>query len=155
MLGRAWGLLGGVSAVLVLTAYLLTLAAGGWTPGADVATGPLHHTWRQATTRSFLAIVACQVGTAVAARTQRASLRRIGLTTNPLLAWGVTFELAFAAAVVFLPAAQRLFGTAAPEPWQLATLLPMPLLVWGVDEAWRWRRRVRAVPVAAGPRARP
>ena len=155
MLGRAWGLLGGLSAALVLTAYLVTLRAGGWRPGADVATGPLHHTWQQATTMSFLAIVACQVGTAVAARTQRASLRRTGLLTNPLLGWGIAFELAFAAAVVLLPAAQRVFSTAAPEPWQVALLLPMPVLVWGADEVWRWRRR-RARPTAApGPTARP
>lgn len=152
MLARAWGLLGGVSAALVLTAYLVTLTAGGWTPGADVSTGPLHHVWRQATTMSFLAIVACQVGTAVAARTQRASLRRIGLTTNPLLAWGVAFELVFAAGVVVLPVAQDVFATAAPSAWQLAMLVPMPFVVWGADEAWRWRPRH---PPAAGPRARP
>lgn len=34
---------------------------------------------------TFLGIVACQVGTALAARTDRASLRSIGLATNQLL----------------------------------------------------------------------
>ncbi len=141
MLARAWGLLGGVSAVLVMALFLATLRHGGWTPGASVSTGPLHHVWRQATTMTFLGIVSCQIGTATAARTQQASLAQIGVFTNRLLLWGIAFELAFAAAVVLLPPLQDIFGTATPEPWQLAALIPLPLLVWGTDEAWRWSRR--------------
>ena len=34
---------------------------------------------------TFLAIVSCQIGTAIAARTQRAALRQVGLLTNPML----------------------------------------------------------------------
>ncbi|WP_323099046.1 cation-transporting P-type ATPase [Intrasporangium sp. YIM S08009] len=146
MLGRAWGLLGGVSAALVLSLYLGTLLSGGWRPGADVSAGPLQLVWQQATTMTFLGIVACQVGSATAARTQHASLRQVGLFTNRLLWWGILFELAFAAVIVSWPPLQRVFGTAVPEPWQLAALLPLPFIVWGVDELWRLvmrRRRPR------------
>ena len=143
MLGRAWGLLGGVSAVLVLTLYLGTLLSGGWRPGADVSTGPLQLVWQQATTMTFLGIVACQVGSATAARTQHASLRQVGLFTNRLLWWGILFELVFAAVIVSWPPLQRVFGTAVPEAWQLAALLPLPFVVWGVDELWRLGRRRR------------
>ena len=100
MLLRAWGVLGGVSAVLVLLAFGLTLHAGGWRFGDPVESGPLHEVWRQATTMTFLGIVACQIGTGLAARTQRASLRQIGLTSNRLLLWGFAAELVFAAALV-------------------------------------------------------
>jgi magnesium-transporting ATPase (P-type) len=149
MLARAWGLLGGVSAVLVTGAFLVTLLHGGWTLGADVDSGRLHHVWQQATTMTFLGIVACQVGTAVAARTQHSSLRQVGFTSNPLLLWGIAFELVFASAVVAVPVLQRAFGTATPEPWLLLLLLPFPVLVWGVDETWRWwRRRTARMPVA-------
>jgi calcium-translocating P-type ATPase len=145
MLLRAWLLLGGVSAVLVMGAFFLTLHAGGWHPGAPVGPGTaLHDTWRQATTMTFLGIVACQVGTAFAARTQAASLRSVGLLSNRLLLWGIALELAFATAVVTVPALQRVFGTAPPPVHLLAVLLPFPLVVWGVDELWRWHRR-RAV----------
>jgi calcium-translocating P-type ATPase len=144
MLGRAWGLMGGVSAVLVMTLFIVTLIEGGWTLGADVSSGPLAAVWRQATTMTFLGIVACQIGTAMASRTERASLRQIGLTTNPMLLWGIAFEIAFAALVVTLPAMQQVFNTAVPEPWLLVALLPLPVIVWGVDEIWRWRRRVTA-----------
>jgi magnesium-transporting ATPase (P-type) len=141
MLVRAWLLLGGVSAVLVTGLFLLTLHQGGWTPGADVSSGHMHHVWEQATTMTFLGIVLCQVGTAFAARTQHASLRSIGLTTNPLLLWGILFELVFAAVVVGLPWCQTVFGTAVPPPGPLALLLPLPFLVWGVDEVFRALRR--------------
>jgi magnesium-transporting ATPase (P-type) len=143
MLLRAWGLLGGVSAVLVLLGFFLALQAGGWYLGADTGAGTaLHHTWQQATTMTFLGIVACQIGTAFAARTDRASLRSIGLTSNRLLLWGVAFEVVFAAAVVGLPALRDVFGTAVPQPAQLVLLIPFPMVVWGVDELWRaWRRR--------------
>ena len=154
MLVRAWGLLGGVSALLVTGLFLLTLVSGGWSPGDPTTSGPLEHVWRQATTMTFLGIVACQIGTAVAARTQHASLRQVGLRTNPLLLWGIVFEIAFAAAVVTIPAVQPVVGTAVPDAWLLALLLPLPVAVWGVDELWRWsgRRASRAGgPDPAGP----
>ncbi|HET8560765.1 MAG TPA: cation-transporting P-type ATPase [Marmoricola sp.] len=144
MLARAWGLLGGVSAALVVTMFLLTLHQGDWQLGESVGHGVTQHVWEQATTMSFLAIVACQIGTALAARTQTASLRQVGLTTNPLLLWGILFEVGFAAAVVLLPFLQPVFGTAVPTTGQLLALLPLPVIVWGVDEAWRWARRRRA-----------
>jgi calcium-translocating P-type ATPase len=144
MLGRAWGLLGGLSAVFVIALFLLTLHQGGWRPGMAVS-GAIQHVWEQATTMSFLAIVACQIGTAVAARTQAASLRQIGLRTNSLLLWGIGFEIAFAAAVVLLPFLRPVFGTAVPSLGQLLALVPLPFLIWGADELWRWTRRRRAV----------
>ncbi|WP_084793716.1 cation-translocating P-type ATPase [Actinokineospora bangkokensis] len=153
MLARAWGLLGGLSAVLVLGGYFLVLLDGGWTPGAPTGAGtPLHHLWQQATTMSFLGIVACQIGTAFAARTDRAPLRAVGLTSNRLLLLGVAFEVAFSAALVAVPALAGLFGTATPPARLLPVLLAFPVLVWGADEvlrAWlrgRERRRTQAGP---------
>jgi len=145
MLVRAWGLLGGVSAGLVLLAFFGTLLGGGWRWG-DAVTGPVsHHVWQQATTMTFLAIVACQIGTAVAARTRYASLWAVGLRTNPLLLWGIGFEVVFAAMVVTVPGLTTIFGTARPHWWALAALVPMPFVVWGVDELARARRRRRAM----------
>jgi magnesium-transporting ATPase (P-type) len=145
MILRAWLLLGGVSAVLVMGAYFLTLHVGGWYPGAPTDPGsPLHHVWQQATTMTFLGIVACQVGTAFAARTHTASLRAVGTATNRLLLRGIAFELVFAAAVVTVPVLQRIFGTAPPPLQVLSVLLAFPFIVWGTDELWRWARRRRA-----------
>jgi magnesium-transporting ATPase (P-type) len=143
MLRRAWGLLGATSAVLVLALFLVSLVQNGWHLGDDVSSGPLHHVWQQATTMTFLGIVACQIGTAVASRTQHASLREVGLTTNPLLLWGIAFEVVFAGALVAIPALRPVFGTAVPSTWQLLALVPLPFVVWGLDELWRWSLRRR------------
>jgi calcium-translocating P-type ATPase len=146
MLARAWGLLGGVSAVLVSSAFFVTLLAGGWHFGANTNSGALHEAWVQATTMTFLGIVACQIGTAFAARTQTESLLRIGIGTNRLLLWGIAFEIAFSLALVYAPPLEGVFGTAPPEPWLLPMLLPYPFVVWGADELYRLRRRKASRP---------
>ena len=144
MLFRAWLLMGLVSAALVMGAFLAVLLGAGWRPGDPVGEGTaLHGAYVEATTVTFLGIVACQVGTALAARTRRASLRSIGLLSNRLLLWGIAFELAFSAALVTVPALQRVFHTAVPPVPALLPLLAFPVSVWGVDEAWRARRRRR------------
>ena len=142
LLWRAWGVMGSVSAVLALLAFFAVLAAGGWRFGDRLASGS--HLYQQATTATFAAIVACQVGTAFAARTEWASLRAIGLASNRLLLAGIGFELAFTAALVYVPALQSVFGTAALPLWAVLMLLPFPFVVWGVDELDRWRRRRRS-----------
>ena len=145
MLARAWGFLGLISATLVMAGFFVTLRQAGWHPGAATGPGtPLYQGYRQATTVAWLGIVACQVGTAFAVRTDHASLRQVGLFTNKLLLAAIGVALAFAAAVVYLPALQSVFGTAALSPGQLATVAPFPFVVWGADEIRRLLVRRRA-----------
>ena len=142
LLLRAWGLLGAISAVLVMAGFFLTLHRAGWHLNSPTGNGtPLHHAYRQATSITFAGIVACQIGTAIAARTDHASLRSIGFFSNPLLLWGIVFELVFSAAVIYLPPLQDVFGTANLHPAQLAVIVPFPFVVWGADEAVRRFRR--------------
>src|SRR5664280_891760 len=149
LLARAWGFLGVISAILVLTGFFVVLLGGGWHLHAATGPGsPLHRLYQQATTVAWLGIVACQVGAAFAARTERVSLRSVGLTTNPLLLGGIAVEIAFAAALVYLPFMHAIFGTATPSPAQLALVLPYPFIVWGADEARRWLRRRGSSPPA-------
>jgi calcium-translocating P-type ATPase len=144
LLLRAWALLGAVSAVLVMGGFFYTLRQAGWHVGDPTGTGTaLHHAYLQATTITFAGIVACQIGTAFAARTDRASLFTIGLFSNRLLLWGILFELIFTAAVIYTPVLQRIFGTASLSLGQLVIIAPFPLIVWGVDEFARWWRRRR------------
>jgi magnesium-transporting ATPase (P-type) len=151
LLRRAWGLLGAVSAALVTCLFLVVLWRAGWSPGDAVDEGsPLHGAYLEATTMTFLGIVACQVGTAFASRTEHVPLRTVGVFSNPLLLWGIAFEIAVTAAVVGVPALQEVFGTAVPDPAVLALLVPLPVIVWGVDELRRravGRRAAEAAPV--------
>jgi len=145
MLVRAWVWLGLVEAALVLAAFFVVLRDGGWSPGDPVGVGSeLHTTYLTATTVTFAGIVACQIGTAIAARTERVSLRSIGFFSNRLLLWGIASEIVFTAALVYAPPLQRIFGTAALGPAELVLLAPMPLIVWGSDELRRWYVRSRS-----------
>jgi calcium-translocating P-type ATPase len=140
MLTRAWLWLGLLEAALVTAGFFWVLRRGGWTSGDPTGSGsPLHEAYLTATTMTFAGITFCQVGTAFASRTTHASLRSIGVFSNRLLLWGIAFELAFAACVVYVPLLQRVFGTAALGPEELAVLAVFPVIVWGSDEL---RRRV-------------
>lgn len=151
MLARAWGLLGGVSAVLVMLAFFTTLQRGGWHLNAAVDKGdPFHHLWMQATTMTFLGIVACQIGTAFASRTHSVSVFSVGFFSNTLLLWGILIEIAFAAFIVAFPPMHALFGTALPSSSDLVLLIPFPFVVLAADEAHKWWKR-REVPTGPGP----
>lgn len=144
MLVRAWLWLGLTEAVLVTGFFFWVLNSGGWSLGDPTGPGtPLHHTYLLAVTGTFAAIVACQVGAGFATRTTRASLLQVGVFSNKLLLWGVAFELVFAAAVIYLPPLQDVFGTAALPASYLLPLIAMVPIVWGVDDVRRrlWLRR--------------
>jgi magnesium-transporting ATPase (P-type) len=144
LLARSWGFMGVISAALVMTGYLVVLRAGGWHPGVATGAGTaLHHVYQQATTVAWLGIVACQIGTAIAVRTDRASLRAIGFFTNPLLLAGIAVEIAFAFVLIYAPVLHGLFGTAALSGAQLALVVPFPFIVWGADEIRRAVMRSR------------
>ncbi len=115
------------------------MTRAGWHPGDPVGVGhPLHHAYLQATTMTFVGMIAGQIGTAFAVRTRRASLRSIGVFSNRYLIFGIVGELALAAVFVYAPPLQSLLGTAALPLRDLAFLLPYPFVVWGADELRRW-----------------
>jgi magnesium-transporting ATPase (P-type) len=127
-----------------MAGFFWVLHGGGWSPGDATGEGAaLHHTYQQATTMTFLGMVMGQIGTAFAARTERASLRSIGVFSNRLLLWGIFFELALSAVFIYAPPFQSVLGTAALEPEMLLFVAPFPFIVWGADELRRWWLRRR------------
>ena len=157
MLIRAWLFLGMIIAALSLGCFFAVLVHAGWHPGDATGSGSrLHHAYLQATTMTFLGIVAGQIGTAFATRSTHSSLRRVGPFTNRYLLLGIAAEIAIAAIIVYAPPVQSLLNTAAPPARYLLLLLPCPLIVWGADELRRMlhvrRERTRATrPLGAQP----
>lgn len=149
LLLRAWAVLGLTSAVLVVLGFLGVLWAAGWQPGDPTGPGSaLHEDYLRATTMTFAGIVACQVGTALAARTDHVSLLTVGPLSNRLLLAGIAFELAVTAVAIYLPAAQAVLGTRPLHGPELAVLACFPVVVWGVDEVYRLIRRRRRTAAA-------
>jgi calcium-translocating P-type ATPase len=158
MMLRAWLFLGVICAALEMAGFFYVLHKAGWSPGDPTGKGdPLHHAYQQATTMTFVGMVAGQIGTAFAARTERASLRSVGILSNRLLLWGIAFELVLAAVLVYAPPFHALLGTAALTADELLFVTPFPFIVWGADELRRWYMRRRAAPVVSrgGARAVP
>ncbi|HEY4896768.1 MAG TPA: cation-transporting P-type ATPase [Solirubrobacteraceae bacterium] len=150
MLLRAWLFLGVMVAGLSLAGFFYVLNGAGWHMGDPVGAGrPLHHAYLQATTMTFLGMIAGQIGTAFAVRTRRASLRSIGVFSNRYLLGAIVAELLLAAVFVYAPPLQSLLGTAALPVHDLVFLLPYPFIVWGADELRRWLVRRRSPPQAA------
>ena len=156
MLVRAWLFLGVIIAILSMGAFFYVLTGAGWSPGDPTGAGhPLHHAYLQATTMTFLGLIAGQIGTAFAVRTERSSLREMGVLSNPYLIWAIVAEIALAALFVYAPPLQSLFGTAALPARDLVILLPFPWIVWGADELRRYVMRRRGRPHAGTPQASP
>jgi magnesium-transporting ATPase (P-type) len=146
MLLRAWLFLGLICAVLEMAGFFFVLLRAGWHPGDPVGHGhALHNAYVTATTMTFFGMIAGQIGTAFAARTDHASLRSVGVFRNRLLLWGIAFELILAALLIYLPPFQALLATAPLGPAELLFALPFPFIVWGADELRRWMLRRRAV----------
>ena len=101
----------------------------------------MYHAYRQATTMTLLGMIAGQIGTAFAVRTQRASLWSVGVFSNRYLLAGIAAEIALAAVFVYLPLFQSLLGTEPLPLPDLLLLLPFPLIVWGADELRRYLLR--------------
>ena len=147
MLLRAWLFLGLIVAALSLGGFFYVLTRAGWHPATPSAPAAhFHHAYLQATTMTFLGMIFGQIGTAFAVRTQRASLRSVGVFSNRYLLLAIAGELALAAVFVYAPPFQTLLGTAALPASDLALLLPYPFIVCGADELRRYimRRRSRS-----------
>jgi magnesium-transporting ATPase (P-type) len=145
MLLRAWLFLGLISAALAMAGFFWVLTRAGWHLGDPTGEGhALHHAYQQATTMTFLGMVVGQIGTAFAARTDRASLRSVGVLSNRLLLWGIAFELVLAAVMIYAPPFQSILGTAGLTPGMLLFVAPFPFVVWGADELRRWLLRSRS-----------
>jgi Ca2+-transporting ATPase len=93
----------------------------------------------------FTTLVLAQMAQALAVRSERDSLFRIGLWSNKPLLGALTLTLVLQLAVVYVPLLQHVFSTAALSPTDLGiSVLLSTLVFWGVEfEKWLARRRGR------------
>jgi sodium/potassium-transporting ATPase subunit alpha len=132
LLVRAYLFLGPLEALAGMAGYFYVLGSGGWHWGEPLAASdPLYLT---ATTACLAGIIVTQVANVFACRSFRESAFTLGLTTNPLVLWGILTEVLLALLIIYHPWGQALFGTAA-LPWQVwLLLLPFALLLLTAEE---------------------
>jgi magnesium-transporting ATPase (P-type) len=136
--------IGPLAALAAMASFLFVYLLDGWRPwGALTDEGALY---LQATTMTMAGIVMAQVGAGLSWRTNRLSLRSIGLLSNRLLLVGIGVEVAMIALLAYTPGVNDLFHTSALGPWEWLFLLLWPPLVVTAEETRKAiaRRRSRS-----------
>ncbi|MFZ2855070.1 MAG: cation-translocating P-type ATPase C-terminal domain-containing protein, partial [Rhodocyclaceae bacterium] len=138
---RAYLWLGLLEAAIALGAFFFVLDGSGWRYGDLLpSTDP---GYLAATSACFAGIVIAQMINVFLCRHPLQSALRFRPFSNPLLLAGLAIELALLLLIIYTPWGNVLFGTAplAGEVWLL--VLPLALLMGGLEEARkafvRWR----------------
>ncbi|HXX70485.1 MAG TPA: cation-transporting P-type ATPase [Polyangiaceae bacterium] len=151
--------LGLLDSIAAMASFFFVYVLAGWRPGHPLAaSGTLY---RQATTMTMGGLVMGQIGGVMAWRTNRESVRTVGLFSNRLVLAGIAVAVAVIALLSYTPGLERIFGTSALSGWDWLFLLVWPPVVLALDEARkaairRWqKRRIRGGTLAAAPRLEP
>jgi magnesium-transporting ATPase (P-type) len=143
VLARVYGFVGPLEGLAAMTSFFVGFLLGGWRPGQTLpSSGPVYV---QATTMTATAIMTSQVGAGMAMRTDRRSVFSVGLLSNRFLLVGIAFELALAAALIWVPGLNAAFHQGPLSAPQVLFLLLWPPVVLGAEELRKWvvRRRGR------------
>ncbi len=93
-------------------------------------------------TMLFATLVFAQMAHVLAVRSERHSLFRIGLLSNPALFGAVVLTVVLQLAVIYIPGLQELFSTEPLAPRDLAIAFVVSSVVfWAVETEKWWRRR--------------
>ena len=144
LLARAYLFLGLIQSAAAMAAFYFLFWTNGY-PGRWTGLPTDGALYRAATSMTLAAVVMTQVGNLFAQRTARESAFRAGWCGNRLLWAGVATEIALLLLIVYVPALQGVFGTAAIPPSGWLLLLPLAPALFLADEARKalLRRRKR------------
>ena len=145
---RAYLWLGVLEAIIAMSAFFFVLDGTGWHYGDAMPAGDPGY--QMATSACFAGIVIAQMINVFLCRHPHQSVLRFRLFSNPMLLAGLALELALLLLIIYTPWGNALFGTAplAADVWLL--VLPLALLMGGLEEGrkavvrWRLERRTSA-----------
>jgi Ca2+-transporting ATPase len=153
LLIRAYLFLGVIEAVLSMLGFFIVWWSYGYSLADLQQVTPmiLNHTadptvtgiYRQATTMTLAAIVACQVGNLFACRSSWGSIFRQSLSNNSLLWLGISVECVALFAFIDFPPFRQVFGTASLTNWHWLLLLACPPILIGLEELRKLFLRAR------------
>jgi magnesium-transporting ATPase (P-type) len=133
--------LGGVQALGVCAVFFWHIHASG-IPYADFTRDT--PVYREAITMVQAGIVVSQFFNALAVRTDRQSVFRAGLLSNPWLIGAGCFGIALMAAISYAPPLQAVFNTAPLTFTDWAVLTGFGVLLLAAEEARKWVLRHRS-----------
>ncbi len=144
-LSRAYLFLGPVEALLSMGAFFYAYWLRGWIPwGGGLGLAGSGAFYAAATTMSFAAIVACQIGNVFACRTDKESVFKAGLLRNRFILLGILIETALMLLLIYTPGLRDAFGFYPLTLWDWAPLLAFPFIILASEEARKFiARRLR------------
>ncbi len=153
LLIRAYLFLGVIEAVLSMLGFFIVWWSYGYSLADLQQVTPmiLNRTadptvtgiYRQATTMTLAAIVACQVGNLFACRSSWGSVFRQSLSNNSLIWLGITVECVALFAFIDFPPFRQVFGTASLANWHWLILLACPPILIIAEELRKLSLRKR------------
>jgi len=156
---RAYLFLGAIEAVLSMLGFFIVWLSYGYSFADLQQVTPmiLNHTanptvteiYRQSTTMTLAAIVACQVGNLFACRSSWSSVFRQSLANNSLLWLGITVECVALFAFIDFPPFRQVFGTASLANWHWLILLACPPILIGLEELRKLFLRKQRHPISS------
>lgn len=136
LLLRAYLYLGLIEAAIAMGGFFLYLSIHGWTWGSPLDwSSPLY---KEATTVTLAGIVFAQVANVFACRSDRYSVFRLGWLTNPVILWGILFEVTILLLLIYTPVGHTIFGTSALPVWMFAPLALGAGLLLLAEEGRKW-----------------
>jgi Ca2+-transporting ATPase len=91
----------------------------------------------------FFTLTLSQMGNALAVRSNRESLFKIGLRSNRMMIYAVLLTFVLQLAVTYIPFLQRIFGTGPLSFQELMIALLLSTVVFIAIEIEKWIKRVR------------
>jgi calcium-translocating P-type ATPase len=108
------------------------------------------HAYREAITMTQAGIAVSQVFIGLAVRSDRLSIFRLGVFSNPRYLLAQAISVAMVAAISYTPALQSVFHTAALSATDWLLLVAFGLLLLGADETRKWWLRAREASASGG-----
>jgi magnesium-transporting ATPase (P-type) len=133
--------LGGIQALCVTAVFFWHIGSSGIPFDDFTKDTPVY---REAITMVQAGIVLSQFFNALAVRTDRQSILKVGLLSNPALLAAGGFGIALMAAISYVPLLQAVFNTAPLDAADWAVLAALGTLPLIADEARKWWLRRRA-----------
>ncbi len=137
---RRFVFLGTIQALGVCGVFFWHIHASG-IPYAAFTPG--NHVYREAITLTQAGIVVSQFFNALAVRTDRESVFRVGVFSNPRLIAAGCLGIALMAAISYAPPLQAVFHTAPLSPADWAVLAALGVLLLAAEETRKWALRRR------------
>ena len=131
---RAFGVIGPTEAMFEMTAFIVAMMIGGWSLRTPFPTGPVLYA---ASGAAFLTVVVAQSANAFACRSTRRPAWALGWLSNRFLVASILVELAFAIAMLAIPAAASLLDQQWPPAGAWIVVLAAAPAVLLVDAMWK------------------